>query len=269
MGLCFATMSRLTFVALAALLVMPKSGGAVADAQDVHTFNGTLNRTLACKYLLALPTGYDAQNGKRWPLLLFLHGSGERGDDVRLVENHGPPKILRDGKPAAAAQRLAKEFIVVSPQCPKGKWWDHETVMGLLDSIMASHQVDPSRVYLTGLSMGGYGTWDLGLSHPERFAAIAPICGGGSYATLYIANTQNRAALRSLGVWAFHGAKDPTVPVVESERLIKGLKDAHVADVRLTVYPEARHDSWTETYANPELYTWLLSHRRDLANKPK
>jgi predicted peptidase len=256
-------MSRLLLIALAAAFIMAKSGRAAADPQDVHTFNGTLNRALSCKYLLALPTQYEAKSGKRWPVLLFLHGSGERGDDVRSVENHGPPKLLRDGTPTEAAQQLAADFIVVSPQCPKGKWWDHDTLMALLDSIIESHQVDPTRVYLTGLSMGGYGTWDLGLSHPERFAAIAPVCGGGSFATLFLANTHNRAALRSLGVWAFHGAKDPTVPVIESERLIKGLKDAKVADVRLTIYPEAKHNSWTETYSNPELYTWLLSHRRE------
>jgi predicted peptidase len=255
-------MRRLTFIALAALLIMPNPGRAAADPADVHTFKGTVNRALSCKYLLALPTGFDAKSGQRWPLLLFLHGSGERGDDVRSVENHGPPKLLHDGTPTEAARRLTSDFIVVSPQCPKGKWWDHDTLMGLLDSIIASYPVDPARVYLTGLSMGGYGTWELGLSHPERFAAIAPVCGGGSFGTLFVASTHHRAALRSLGVWAFHGANDPTVPVGESERLIKGLKDAKVADVRLTIYPEAQHDSWTETYANPELYTWLLSHRR-------
>jgi predicted peptidase len=119
-----------------------------------------------------------------------------------------------------------------------------------------------NRIYLTGLSMGGYGTWDLGLTYPERFAAIAPICGGGQLITVNLSSRDKGPALKTLGVWAFHGGKDPVVPLEESQRMVAVLKKAGAQDVKLTVYPEARHDSWTETYKNPELYDWLLKHER-------
>ncbi len=123
----------------------------------------------------------------------------------------------------------------------------------LLDKIIAEDRVDADRVYLTGLSMGGYGTWDWAIQSPDRFAAIAPICGGG--------NPDKVRAIRSMPVWVFHGAKDPTVPIAESEKMVKALKKAG-SNVKFTVYPEAGHDSWTETYNNPELYKWFLSHKR-------
>jgi predicted peptidase len=114
--------------------------------------------------------------------------------------------------------------------------------------------------------MGGYGTWSLGLKHPERFAAIAPICGGGDPIGVFLSSRQKSAALKSLAVWAFHGAKDSVVKLEESERMIRALKKVGVKEVELTIYPEADHDSWTETYNNEKLYEWLLKHRRQAAN---
>lgn len=236
-----------------------------ADQQTVQKFEATVTRTVGYQYLLSLPTGYDTKADRRWPLLVFLHGSGERGDDVWTVAKHGPPKLLKDaatGAGAEAATALRTQFIVISPQCPKNRWWDTTAILALIDETVARHAVDPTRVYLTGLSMGGFGTWDLALAHPERFAAIAPICGGGQFALAFQANAGRRAELRSLGVWAFHGAKDETVPLNESERMVELLKKFKVEDVQLSVYPEAKHDSWTESYANPELYAWLLKHTR-------
>lgn len=235
-----------------------------AEPQNVQTFEQTLTRTVGYKYLLSLPTGYNRKSDRRWPLLVFLHGSGERGDDVWSIARHGPPKLLRADTSDAPAARaaLADEFIVVSPQCPKGRWWDRDALLALLDHIAATETVDADRVYLTGASMGGFATWELGLAHPERFAAIVPICGGGSAAVVFEANQTRRQVLRSLGVWAFHGAKDAAVPLRESEHMIELLKFAQVADVQLTVYPDAEHDAWTRTYANPELYAWLLRHQR-------
>src|SRR5262249_52007238 len=119
-----------------------------------------------------------------------------------------------------------------------------------------------SRVYLTGLSMGGYGAWKLGVSHPERFAAIAPVCGGGEPIDIQLASRSRTEALRGLGVWAFHGAKDPVVHGEESERMVSALRKISCQDVKLTIYPEATHDSWTETYQNRELYDWFLQHER-------
>ncbi|MBM3883454.1 MAG: phospholipase [Verrucomicrobia bacterium] len=212
-----------------------------------------IKRTDEIRYLLALPRDYDTAAGKKWPLMLFLHGAGERGNNLQLVTVHGPPKLAKNG--------TNFPFILVAPQCPAGQRWETEPLRQLLESVTKQHAVDESRVYLTGLSMGGYGTWKLALAHPEKFAAIAPICGGGERIDVLLASRERAAALRRLPVWAFHGAKDPVVPLEESERMVEALKKAGVKDVRLTVYPEAQHDSWTQTYENPELYSWLLKHR--------
>lgn len=217
------------------------------------SFEKKLTNTVQANYLLYLPKEYaDATN--RWPLMFFLHGAGERGGNLSKVSVHGPPKLVK--------QRKEFPFIIVSPQCPADEVWDDTTLLALLDLVCARYRVDTNRIYLTGLSMGGYGTWSLGLRHPERFAAIAPICGGGDVLPILLASRRNSKALRSLGVWAFHGAKDPVVPVSESERMIAALRKAGVKDVQLTVYPEAEHDSWTETYEDPKLFEWFLAHRR-------
>ncbi|HLH53471.1 MAG TPA: dienelactone hydrolase family protein [Verrucomicrobiae bacterium] len=247
--------------AIAALVILLSSAfGHAAESEwaklqtpEEFTFQKTERATL--KYLLFKPKGYDPSSTKRWPLMLFLHGAGERGTDLSKVTVHGPPKIV--------AEHPDFPFILVSPQCPPGQIWADEPLIGLLDETIAHLKVDPRRVYLTGLSMGGYGTWSLGTKYPERFAAIAPICGGGNLITLLLAEGPRANALKSLGVWAFHGGKDPVVPVVESERIVELLKKIGTRDVKLTVYPEAGHDAWTETYKNPELYDWLLKHERE------
>ncbi|MDI6447677.1 prolyl oligopeptidase family serine peptidase [Anaerobaca lacustris] len=204
-----------------------------------------ISKAVECNYLLSLPAGYGEKD-QRWPLLMFLHGAGERGDNLELVKVHGPAKRIEQGKDYP--------FIVVSPQCPAGQWWTEktDTLLALLDEIESKYAVDPERVYLTGLSMGGFGTWTLACRHPERFAAIAPICGGGEW---YLADR-----LRNVPVWAFHGAKDSVVPLDLSEKMVQAVQRAG-GTAKLTVYPEANHDSWTVTYDNPELYEWLLSHR--------
>jgi predicted peptidase len=269
------------------LLILAVAGFAgAAEHQTVATFEKTTTRTVRYDYLLSLPDGYDPTSAQTWPVILFLHGAGERGTDPWKVAQHGPPKLIRGPvppapsapgakvapaapeTPAARALRersaafLKAHFIVVSPQCPPGVWWDEDGVLGLLDAIMAQHKADPSRIYLTGLSMGGYGTWSVGLKHPERFAAMVPICGGGQYRDILSATRTQKAALLSLGIRVYHGAQDPTVPLSESETMVAALKKAGVTDLQFTIYPEAKHDSWTETYNNPELYTWLLQHQR-------
>jgi predicted peptidase len=236
------------------------------SGQTVHTVERILTRTVGYKYLLALPSDYRAKAPDRWPILLFLHGSGERGDDVWGAAKHGPPKLLH-GKELLASERtaadlLARNFIVVSPQCPPNKWWDAEAVLAVLDEVLTTHSADRDRIYLTGMSMGGYGTWTLGMAHPDLFAAIAPICGGGEFATPFMSSIHKRSHLQSLGVWAFHGANDTAVPVTESQRMIEMLEHMGSRNAKLTIYPDALHDSWTETYANPELYKWFLRHRQ-------
>ena len=195
-------------------------------------------------YLLYLPKDYDKQES--WPLMLFLHGAGERGDDLELVKKHGPPKLVAAGK--------EMPFIVVSPQCPKGKWWEPIELTALLDEIIKKYKVDEERIYVTGLSMGGFGTWRLAAYTPQRFAAIAPICGGGE--TYWV------QMFPHLPTWVFHGAKDTAVPLERSTAMVDALKKID-GNVKLTVYPEAGHDSWTETYDNPEFYKWLLEQKRD------
>jgi predicted peptidase len=230
-----------------------KPAPAGSPGQTAQVFEH--RETLKADYLLFLPAGYGAEPGKRWPLILFLHGAGERGTNVWLVAKHGPPK-LDTGTPDFP-------FIVVSPQCPAGEKWSDDLLLALLEEVEAKYPVDLHRVYLTGLSMGGFGTWSLGLRHPELFAAIAPICGGGDFITPFVTELERKEALASLPIWAFHGGKDPVVPIEESQRMVAYLKDRFgVRNVKLTVYPDAQHDCWTQTYANPELYAWFLQHSR-------
>jgi len=234
-----------------------KNPTAMTPGQTAQKFALERHQVLTADYLLFLPHDYDASAGKRWPLILFLHGAGERGTDLSLVAAHGPPKI------DAALTNFP--FIVVSPQCPAGQMWSEELLLALLDDIENKYAVDPHRIYLTGLSMGGFGTWNLALSHPERFAAIAPICGGGETILITLAQLYDPAKLaqmKTLGVWAFHGGKDTTVTPDESEHMVNALKKVGCTDVKLTIYPEAQHDSWTQTYANPELFAWFLQHAR-------
>lgn len=195
------------------------------------------------QYLLYLPKDYDKQAS--WPLLLFLHGAGERGDDLELVKKHGLPKLIAAGKQFP--------FIVVSPQCRKAGRWEPIELVALLDDLSKKYKVDDDRIYVTGLSLGGFGTWRLAAFAPDRLAAIAPICGGGE--------KHWAKQFTHLPVWAFHGGKDQGVPLERSQMMINALKKAG-GDPKLTIYPEAGHDSWTETYNNPKLYEWLLQQKR-------
>lgn len=195
------------------------------------------------RYLIYLPSNHE--NQEAWPLLLFLHGAGERGDNLELVKKHGPPKLIAGGKEFP--------FVVVSPQCPADQWWEPVSLTALLDEVVARHRIDKQRVYVTGLSMGGFGTWALAAHTPDRFAAIAPICGGGEP---FMARR-----IRQIPAWVFHGAKDEVVALDRSERMVEALQRAG-GNVQLTVYPDAGHDSWTETYNNPQFYEWLLAQQR-------
>ncbi|QDT21628.1 prolyl oligopeptidase family serine peptidase [Gimesia chilikensis] len=194
-------------------------------------------------YLIYLPENYDEK--EKWPLMLFLHGAGERGDNLDLVTVHGPPKLIKNGKQFP--------FIVVSPQCPKEQLWQPVELTALLNDIEKNYKVDKDRIYVTGLSMGGFGTWSLAAYTPYRFAALVPICGGGEKFWV--------KKIKHVPIWVFHGAKDGAVPLDRSQTLVDVLKKEK-ADVSFTIYPEAGHDSWTETYNNPEVYEWLLKQKR-------
>lgn len=227
--------------------------GAISPAQ----LTWRVSQTVTLPYLLYLPPDYAPDSGRRWPLLLFLHGAGERGTNLQKVAVHGPLRQVREGE--------SFPFVIVAPLCPARQTWNAEHLLRLLDHAEQTYAVDPARVYVTGLSMGGYGTWDLVVRYPERFAAAVPICGGGSLISVLLARnyeTNRMAELRRVGLWVFHGARDTAVPLEESERMVRALEAAGCKRVQFTVYPEAGHDSWTETYRNPELYRWLLQHRR-------
>ncbi|PHQ36204.1 carboxylesterase family protein [Rhodopirellula bahusiensis] len=203
-------------------------------------------------YLLYTPSDYVAGQGA--PMLLFLHGLGESGDgNFKQIAVHGPPKrVAKEGKEFP--------FVIVSPQSPHpGKErelvvasWKVDELMALLDHVEEHLTIDTSRVYVSGLSMGGFGTWRLAATHPERFAAAVPVCGGGK--------TEWADELAKLPIWAFHGGKDTVVETRESEEMVAAIQRAG-GDVKLTIYPEAGHDSWTATYANPEVYAWLMRHQ--------
>ena len=216
----------------------------------------TFAKEVRAEYVLFLPKGYDARGTKRWPLLMFLHGSGEREGNIWRVTIHGPTKYIE--------QHPDFPFILVSPQCEPGHKWSDDTLLGILDEITAKYRVNTNRVYLTGLSMGGYGAWSLATMHPERFAAVAPICGGEGNIGIVLSMMEKdkAAALKKLPIWAFHGAKDNVVGVEESERMVTKLKKIGNRNVKLTVYPEATHNSWTQTYDNPKLYEWFLQYQK-------
>lgn len=182
------------------------------------------------------------------PVMLFLHGSGERGTDADLVLKHGLPRLIHEGKDFP--------FLVVSPQCPSDVWWHDvaDTVMALFDHALASETVDSKRIYLTGLSMGGGGTWYIGAHHPTLFAAAVPVCG-----TMPPGFPDAVCAMKDVPVWAFHGAKDETVPAQNSYVISEKLRECG-GSARLSIYPEADHNVWDQVYDDPMVYDWLWAH---------
>ncbi|WP_428387689.1 prolyl oligopeptidase family serine peptidase [Mucisphaera sp.] len=210
----------------------------------------TIQKDLSLNYLIALPTGYHASPDQTWPLILFLHGAGERGDDLNKVKAWGPPKKIEEGMPIPA--------IVVSPQCPQDSWWPDEVdaLHALLDQIEQTHNVDPDRIIVTGLSMGGFGTWSLVGSEPDRFAAAAPICGGATW------NDARTIGQHQVPLWNFHGEADNVVPIDESLRAMKRVRAAGHTTAKLTIYPNGNHGAWIPAYNDPELWTWMLNQNR-------
>jgi predicted peptidase len=194
-------------------------------------------------YLLFLPSSYYYDQTNTWPLIVFLHGMGERGSDIELVKKAGIPKLLE--------KDADFPFIVVSPQCPENGFWTPMIIKQLLAHVTTELRIDKNKVFLTGLSMGGFGTWFTALEYPDLFAAIAPICGGG--------DPFRACSLRDLPVWVFHGAKDTTVSPDESKNMVDAINKCG-GNVKFTLYPEFEHDCWTATYDNPELYEWFLEH---------
>lgn len=196
-------------------------------------------------YLQYLPDRYAQDTTKQWPVVIFLHGAGETGNDIEKVRGFGLSPLIEAGKKFP--------FIVISPQT-KTPGWKSEDVRDLLvNDLFVKLRIDPDRVYLTGLSMGGAGTWSTAMNYPELFAAVIPICGWG--------NEGGISRLRNMPIWCFHGDMDEVIPVERSTVLINALKAIN-SQVKYTIYQGVGHESWTRTYANDSIYDWLLQHKR-------
>jgi len=227
-------------------------------------------------YQVWVPLDYAA--GKKWPVILFLHGKGESGTDGEKILVQGLPKEIkkRDGKfefivvipqsasgaamtvPSKDAPKTAEKGPAGSaaPPRPRGGWVgaDEEFAIKALQATQRDYATDPDRVYLTGLSMGGFGTWRLAANHPTLFAALVPICGGG--------DPSKAATFAHIPTWVWHGDADKTVPPDLSRKMVEALKAAGAKEVKYTELPGVGHNSWDQAYASDELWTWLLAHRR-------
>lgn len=208
----------------------------------------TTSDSATVDYLLYLPKDYDGDQDKL-PLVFFLHGRGESYGPPSLVAKWGPPRFAAEGDELP--------YILVSPQCPGDDSWSKSTqqtrLVELLDSIVNSYKVDTNRVYLTGLSMGGYGSWRMAADHPDRFAAVVPVCGGG--------NPDDAEKLKNIPIWVFHGDQDGAVPFARSVEMVDAIKQAGGESIRFTTLEHIGHNCWSATYATPELYSWMLGHK--------
>jgi predicted peptidase len=254
------TLTYLLFLTLIAISL------AVAPAEAKKTETGFLDRTITVagteyKYQVFVPDNWTKK--KKWPVILFLHGAGERGDDGLIQTEVGIGTAIRRYRDRFPA-------VVVMPQCRKDVWWADsmaDVAMAALEAAQKEFHGDASRIYLTGLSMGGYGTWYLAGKYPGKFAAIAPICGGilvpdKARAQAPDDNAPYVEAAKKIGgktpVWIFHGGDDPVVPVTESRRMAEAMK-AMGGEVHYTEYPGVGHNSWEKAYAEAEFPSWMLS----------
>tara|TARA_B100000700_G_scaffold49379_1_gene52219 strand:- start:8027 stop:8821 length:795 start_codon:yes stop_codon:yes gene_type:complete len=219
-------------------------------------------------YLLQIPKADPPEQG--YPVMLFLHGYGECGTDIEKVKVHGPPKRN------AEFQQL-KGCIIVSPQCPQNSWWRVNTLKALMDEVLSNHEsIDQRRMYITGLSMGGYGTWSFLSHYPNYFTAALPICGGGDPLRLPKNNPPHKSGIKNefrpkqftkaahLPIWTFHGTEDGAVPISETELLVAALRKAEAKELKYTVYKDVGHiGAWQRAYTNKEVWSWLFSQSKN------
>jgi len=245
-----------TFLAL--LLTMASAAAIETEPKTFKAPDGT-----EVLYRFAAPEKIG--EGKKYPLVLFLHGSGERGNDNKAQLNHGVKSILEN------SEKLGQPIFLIAPQCPADKTWapyrtdpsspaDGTLANPLLDAVLAliektasEHAVDRDRIYITGLSMGGFGTWAAISRKPDVFAAAIPICGAG--------DPRTAGRFKGLPIRIFHGDKDNVIPPAGSQLMFDALKEAG-SDAKLTLYPGVGHDSWTKTYADEEVVRWLFAQTK-------
>lgn len=236
-----------TFLAVS-MLVSAAQSSATPLQEEFH-FEARQPGEAQINYLLFLPERYNGSglNGTKtnWPMILFLHGKGQSGTNLAKLKETGLPKFVESDPNFP--------FILLSPQSSTGKGWNNDTLIELVDHVIRNYRVDTNRIYLTGLSMGGYGVWSLAAAYPSKFAAVVPISGGGKPA--------KAKKLARLPIWVFHGAEDTTVPVQRSREMVAAIKAAG-GNIKYTEYPHAQHDCWTQTYGSRDLYTWLLAQKR-------
>ncbi len=245
-------MHRRMLLTGAALLLACGLPAAAQEAPAVPT--GFIDKTLTIEgksypYVVYVPRSYTA--ARKWPVVVFLHGSGERGEDglkQSQVGLGGAVRLFPERYPA----------VIVMPQCPSGQRFAGavaNAVIAQLDRTMQEYSIDADRQYLTGLSMGGYGTWAIASQFPERFAALAPVCGGGEPAAM-------APKLKNVPIWVFHGDQDQAVPVQRSREMVEALKAAGSDKVKYTEYPGVGHNSWDNAYAEKGLAEWLFAQKR-------
>ena len=197
------------------------------------------------QYVVSFPRQY--REGNKYPIIIFLHGAGSRGENIDLLLDNPYFKLTEEHQEFP--------YITIAPQCFTDSWFDlFETLERFVHQILEEQFTDPERIYLMGASMGGYATWQLAMSLPECFAAIVPICGGGMY--------WNAARLINVPVWAFHGAKDPIVFADESRKMVDAVC-AVGGNAKLTIYPENAHDAWSDTYRSAKVFQWLLTKKNE------
>ena len=224
--------------------------------QQPHVFEGKLpnGRVAKLNYLLYLPSSYGKDANQKWPLLVFLHGTREVGRDVNKLKKAIVPHLVEDNPDFP--------FIVVSPQSPSqvGGWYPNlKAIEAILDEVQHDFAIDADRVYLTGLSMGGYGVWALAMDDADRFAAIAPVVGG------YFYSAKQLCKLKDKPTWVFGAKRDRNVPIKESERVVKALKDCG-GEPKFTVFENAGHDEgWELAYTTTDIFEWLLQQKRTAA----
>jgi predicted peptidase len=238
---------RLMLLVVPLLLALAVSAFAMEVKKD--SFSRPITKTVTAGYALYLPDGYDPKAKKRWPLIIFLHGIGDRGDDLsKLTDSKWSPL-------AHAKQTQGFPFIVAAPQSPgDASRWTSDIPIACLDEVLHKYRVDADRVYLTGVSMGGAGAWRFAIDYPQRFAALAVVSGSGY--------PEEAEKVAHMPIRVYQGAIDKVVPIQKAQEMVDAVKAQGSKTVEMIIYPDMGHEAWEKAYADPALYDWFLSNKR-------